>query len=56
MEKAKYNIHMDAGCMIDVEWIDSLKNGGMEEENVRSSEDIIGSFIAYHEDFEANDE
>lgn len=55
MEKAKYNLHMDVGCMIDIEWIDSLKNGGMEEENVRSREDIIASFIGYYEDFEAEE-
>lgn len=28
LEKAKYSINMDVGCMIDSEWIDSLKNGG----------------------------
>lgn len=56
LEKVKYNIHMDVECMIDIEWIDSLKNGGMEGEYVRSRKDIIASFIAYYEDFEANDE
>ena len=56
IEKAKYNIHMDVDCMIDIEWIDSLKNGGIEGEYVRSRNDIIASFIAYYEDFEANDE
>jgi hypothetical protein len=56
IEKAKYNIHMDVDCMIDIEWIDSLKNGGIEGEYVRSRKDIIASFIAYYEDFEANDE
>ena len=56
IEKAKYNIHMDVDCMIDIEWIDSLKNGGIEGEYVRSRNDIIAYFIAYYEDFEENDE
>lgn len=55
IEKAKYNLHMDVGCMIDMEWMDSLKNGGIEEKNVNSREDIIQSFIAYYKDFKAEE-
>ena len=30
LEKAKYGVNFDVGCMVDGEWIDSLKNGGRE--------------------------
>ena len=55
IEKAKYNINMDVGCMIDQEWIDSLKNGGIEDEYVRTRDAIIKSFIFYYKDFKAED-
>lgn len=54
MEKAKYSINMDVGCMIDKEWIDSLK--GIENEYIRPREEIIESFIAYYKNFEADDD
>lgn len=56
IEKAKYSINMDVGCMIDGEWIESLKNGGIEEEYVKTREDIIKGFVTYYSDFEADDE
>ena len=56
IERAKYNINMDVGCMIDGEWIESLKNGGVEAACVSSRQDIIDGFIAYYKDFEADDE
>ena len=56
LERAKYGINMDVGCMVDREWIESLKNGGIEEEFVNSREIIIQNFIAYYKDFEADDE
>lgn len=56
LEKAKYGINMDVGCMIDGEWIESLKNGGIEDEYVCSRGDIIKSFVLYYKDFEADDE
>lgn len=40
--------------MVDGEWIDSLKNGGVEEEYVSSREHIIQGFITYYKDFEAD--
>ena len=55
IEKAKYNINMDVGCMIDQELIDSLKNGGIEDEYVRTRDEIIKSFIFYYKDFKAED-
>lgn len=56
LERAKYGINMDVGCMVDGEWIDSLKNGGIEEEHVNSRETIIHNFIVYYKGFEADDE
>ena len=50
IEKAKYSVNMDVGCMIDEEWIDSLK--GIENEYTRPREEIMESFIAYYQDFE----
>lgn len=56
LEKAKYGINMDVGCMIDGEWIDSLKNGGQKTESVSSREDIRNGFVAYYEKFAADDD
>lgn len=56
IEKAKYSINMDVECMIDGEWVDSLKNGGMETEFVSSRKKIIKNFIVYYKNFEAKNE
>ena len=56
IEKAKYSINMDVGCMIDGEWIDSLKNGGCEDSFSRPRKDIIDDFISYYTNFHAEDE
>ena len=40
--------------MIDQEWIDSLKNGGAENESIRSRNEIIDSFVAYYKGFTAD--
>ncbi|NBI66158.1 hypothetical protein D1646_04890 [Pseudoflavonifractor sp. 60] len=56
LEQAKYGINMDVGCMVDGEWIESLKNGGIETESVNSRENIVRNFIAYYQDFEADDQ
>ena len=45
LEKAKYSINMDVGCMIDGEWIDSLKNGGISSQYIRSRQEIIDDFV-----------
>lgn len=55
LEKAKYCINMDVGCMIDREWIDSLKNGGMGDQFIDSREDIVIKFIQYYENFDVDD-
>ena len=54
IEKAKYRINMDVGCMIDIEWIDSLK--GVNNEYVRPRNEIIDDFISYYKNFKADDE
>lgn len=51
LEKAKYSVHMDIGCMIDIEWIESLKNGGEPGENLRPRAEIIRDFVDYYKDF-----
>ena len=56
LERAKYGINMDVGCMVDWEWIESLKNGGVEGEFVNSRETIVQNFIDYYRSFEADDE
>ena len=56
LKRAKYGINMDVGCMVDGEWIESLENGGVEGEFVNPREVIVRNFIAYYQDFEADDE
>lgn len=53
IEKAKYNINMDVGCMIDWEWLESLKNDGKETEYCRTRNELIESFVEYYTDFRA---
>ena len=40
---------MDVGTMIDSEWIDSLENGGIEDEYTRTRKEIIEDFVGYYE-------
>jgi len=56
IEKAKYNINMDVGCMIEGAWIESLENGGIESENVYSRQLLIDDFVCYYDDFEASED
>ncbi len=42
--------------MIDIEWIDSLKNGGMETQFTGSRQDVIDGFVACYRDFQPEDE
>lgn len=57
IDRAKH-ISFDVGCMVDSEWIDSLKNGGKAKEQgyLRSREELIRDFISYYTDFEADDD
>lgn len=56
LEKAKYGIDFDVQCMIDGQWIDSLKNGGIEAQDVDSREALIEGFVSYYENFRSEDE
>lgn len=55
LEKVKRGINMDVGCMIDWEWIESLKNGGVETADVWSKERLVEDFKHYYRNFEADD-
>ena len=54
IEKAKHGINFDVECMIDSEWIDSLK--GTNNQFTRPRNEIIESFIDYYKNFEPNEE
>lgn len=56
IEKVKYGISMDVGCMIDSDWIDSLKTNGKPSRYVASKEELIKQFIEYYEDFKPYEE
>ena len=51
IEKAKFSVSFDAQCMIDTEWIESLKNGGKKKKHVRCRADIIEDFVSYYTDY-----
>ncbi len=48
IEKAKYGINMDVGCMIDWEWLESLKNDGIETEYCYYRNKMTENFIEYY--------
>ena len=56
LERVKHEINFDVGCMIDQEWIDSLKNGGIENEFVNPRKVIVDDFVSYYKDFQADNE
>ncbi len=55
LEKAKYGVNFDVGCMVDGEWIDSLKNGGRETELVHPRKELVQDFVSYYQDYQADD-
>lgn len=55
LEKAKYGINMDVGCMIDGDWIESLKNGGKANEYLPDKTTLMNDFIRYYKNFKADD-
>ncbi|MCM1315054.1 MAG: hypothetical protein NC205_02665 [Prevotella sp.] len=55
IEKAKYSINMDVGCMVDWEWLESLKNEGKETEYCWSRKKLIEIFIEYYTNFKADE-
>lgn len=55
INQVKYGINMDVGCMVDLEWIESLEHDGAEMDDVRSKEELIEDFKHYYRNFEADD-
>ena len=55
IRRAKYEISFDVGCMIDAEWIDSLEAKSDTDYTIRPREEIIAEFVAYYQNFEADD-
>ena len=53
IKRAKYSINMDVGCMVDGEWIESLRNGGVKSISpyTDSRENIIECFIDYYKNW-----
>ena len=53
IEKAKYNINFDVGCMIDGEWIESLENNGIEDKKreICSKEEIVEEIVRYYKSY-----
>ena len=45
LEKAKYGIDMDVGCMIDAEWIECLA------QDSSSKDEQMGEFVRYYRDY-----
>ena len=56
IEKIKYGISMDVGCMIDGEWIDSLKTNGKVSRYVSSRDELINNFVEYYKNFKPYDD
>lgn len=48
LEKAKYDLNMDIGCMIDAEWIESLKQDDTQNS---SRQALINSFVEYYQHY-----
>ena len=55
IRQAKYEINFDVGCMIDIEWIDSLEGTTDADYTIRPRKEIIAEFVAYYQNFEADD-
>lgn len=48
LERAKYDLNMDMGCMIDAEWIESLKQDDIQNP---SRQALINSFVEYYQHY-----
>ncbi len=54
LEKAKYSISFDVGCMIDGEWIDSLANRSVNYP-ILSRKELIQGFVDYYKGYKADE-
>ena len=43
---------MDIGAMIDKEWLTSLENGGIADDETRSRDELIADIVMYYMDYE----
>ncbi len=48
MEKIKYEINMDVGCMVDGDWIEFLENDSSQCEEYSSKKELIDRFSSYY--------
>lgn len=56
LEKAKYGINMDVGCMVDGSWVESLKNGGKANEYIDDRTTLTEDFVSYYKNFKADED
>ena len=54
LKRAKYDINMDVGCMIDIDWINSLENNGLEGEFIPEKKELVSEFVKYYTGFYKN--
>ena len=55
LRRAKYEINFDVGCMIDLDWINSLEETADPGYQVTPRDELIADFVSYYKDFEADD-
>lgn len=51
IEKAKREINFDVGCMIDGDWIDSLRSGGIADGYLPTRDELIMDFVSYYKGY-----
>lgn len=48
---AKHRINFDVGCMIDGDWIDSLRSGGIADGYLPTRDELIMDFVSYYKGY-----
>lgn len=56
IEKAKRGINFDVGCMIDGDWIDSLRTGGVADGYLPARDELIADFVSYYKGYFSYDD
>lgn len=51
IKRAKYEINMDVGCMIDGDWIESLQQNGRAAEYLPGRQQLMEDFEEYYRAF-----
>ena len=49
LNKAKYNISFDVGCMIDSEWIENMDSA--DNDNIAKRSELISEFMEYYKSY-----